>query len=284
LAYRRSFSYTKLKFEQKLVKKSPSFDKFLKNVLKGKQKSNSLCNFNNPKGLQKCDQIDKVNELSFDLDSVKSECSVSNKEPESGGSDSLDQIMMMIINNKNLPVLKIDDSLRNSLVDLDINDDEILQKKKELIETQNKLYNETLANLKEIQTNLGSDLKKSCTNDASKTIDNTKIVSNESYIPDSVMNALESAGINIDHIINMTNQLEMSLKEIELVDTNTRGNQSRLLSIDKDQQQLNSSKHSNLDLNLQTNSSVFNVDLSKANIPNEKQDSCSLSLPRRGLG
>lgn len=248
LAYKRSFSYTKLKFEQKLVKKSPSFDKFLKNVLKGKQKSNSLFNFNSAKPLPKCcDQIGE-NKLSFDLDSVKSECSLSNKEPggDSGESDSLDQIMMMIMNNKNLPVLKIDDSLRNSLVDLDLNDDELLAKKKELIETQNKLYNETLANLKEIQTNLSSPEPKNKTSE--------KTTTNESYIPDSVKNALESAGINIEHIINMTNKLEMSIKEIELLDdTKNKNNQAPLLSIEEP-------KHSNLSLEL-SNAPVFNVDL-----------------------
>jgi hypothetical protein len=245
LAYRRSFSYTKLKFEQKLVKKSPSFDKFLKNVLKGKQKSNSLFNFNSAKPLPKCcDQIGE-NKLSFDLDSAKSECSLSNKEPgDSGESDSLDQIMMMIMSNKNLPVLKIDDSLRNSLVDLDLNDDELLAKKKELIETQNKLYNETLANLKEIQTNLSSP-------ETNKTSEKT--ATSESYIPDSVKNALESAGINIEHIISMTNKLEMSIKEIELLDTKNKHNQAPLLSIEEP-------KHSNLSLEL-SNAPVFNVDL-----------------------
>ncbi len=49
LAYKRSFSHTSMKLVEKrsIVKKSSSFEKFLKNIVKGKRKSNSFCNFGN---------------------------------------------------------------------------------------------------------------------------------------------------------------------------------------------------------------------------------------------
>jgi len=46
LVFKRSFSYTHLKCEQKYIKKSSSFEKFLQNVVKGKQKSQSICILN----------------------------------------------------------------------------------------------------------------------------------------------------------------------------------------------------------------------------------------------
>ena len=46
LAFKRSFSVNDLSFNQKCVKRSSSFDKFIQNVVKGKQKSASLCTFN----------------------------------------------------------------------------------------------------------------------------------------------------------------------------------------------------------------------------------------------
>jgi hypothetical protein len=50
LAYKRSFSLASLALIEKkaiVVRKSSSFDKFLKNIVKGKRKSNSFCHFNN---------------------------------------------------------------------------------------------------------------------------------------------------------------------------------------------------------------------------------------------
>jgi len=117
LAYKRSFSSTKLKIEKKLIKKSPSFKNFLKNVLKGKQKSNSMCNFNGGvKPQENCFLSD------FGLKtSRRASTNYSLKEQtNSGGStNSLDQMMMLILNNTTWPVLKIDDSLRNSRTELD---------------------------------------------------------------------------------------------------------------------------------------------------------------------
>lgn len=43
LAFKRSFSCSKLQLTQRYIKKSKSFEKFLKNVVNGKKKSTSLC-------------------------------------------------------------------------------------------------------------------------------------------------------------------------------------------------------------------------------------------------
>jgi hypothetical protein len=117
LAYKRSFSSTKLKIEKKLIKKSPSFKNFLKNVLKGKQKSNSMCNFNGSvKPQENCFLSDyglKTSRRASTNYSLK-------EQTNSGGStNSLDQMMMLILNNTTWPVLKIDDSLRNSRTELE---------------------------------------------------------------------------------------------------------------------------------------------------------------------
>ena len=119
LAFKRSFSSTKLKIEKKLIKKSPSFKNFLKNVLKGKQKSNSMCNFN---GILKSQENYMLSELAL-KSSRRASTNYSFKEHTvSGGStNSLDKMMMLILNNTTWPVLKIDDSLRNSMAELEPN-------------------------------------------------------------------------------------------------------------------------------------------------------------------
>ena len=75
--------------------------------------------------------------------------------------------------------------------------------------------------------------------------DTSPLTYQETPIPDSLRIALEHAGINIEQIINMTRQLEMSLKEIDLFES-----KSKLVKFDSSDQQLSSSlssKQSNLE-------------------------------------
>jgi hypothetical protein len=172
LVFKRSFSYTHLKYEQKYIKKSSSFEKFLQNVVKGKQKSISMCNFNHSsnekqQNLQSKQKsvINNNNKRDTSLPRLIRSASITSNE-----SDNIDQMMMMIMNttNKtNWPILKIDDSIKGSTNDLEVN----LQM-----------------------------------NDDSKENNN---------IPTNVRDALESAGIDIKQIIDMTNQLEMSFNELD---------------------------------------------------------------------
>ena len=126
LAFKRSFSATKLKLEKKIIKKSPSFKNFLKNVLKGKQRSNSMCNFNNG-------NLNNHHHSDFSLKtSRRASTNFSFKEQQTSGesSNSLDQMMMLIMNNTTWPVLKID-SVRNSTVELNQDTKEVGIIKKE---------------------------------------------------------------------------------------------------------------------------------------------------------
>lgn len=146
LLLKRSFSSNRLKLDKEVIKKSPSFEKFLKNVLQGKKKSNSLCNFSSGSKTF-CNDND------------------STKASNSSDSENLDCMMTSMMNGRkksSWPVLKIDD-----------------QEKK-------------------IDQN-------------AKTDDNE--TNSDGYIPENVRNALEQAGINIDEIISMTNQLQMSFKK-----------------------------------------------------------------------
>ncbi|RNA40357.1 hypothetical protein BpHYR1_042498 [Brachionus plicatilis] len=142
----RSFSSNRIKLDKEVVKKSPSFEKFLKNILQGKKKSNSLCNFSSGSRNFCNDQS-------------------STRDSNSSLSDNLDNMMVSMMNGKkksSWPVLKIEDQEKNF---------------------------EPKTNMEETEAN------------------------NDGYIPENVRNALEQAGINIDEIINMTNQLQMSFKK-----------------------------------------------------------------------
>jgi len=126
LVFKRSFSYTHLKYEQKYIKKSSSFEKFLQNVVKGKQKSISMCNFNHSsnekqQNLQSKQKsvINNNNKRDTSLPRLIRSASITSNE-----SDNIDQMMMMIMNttNKtNWPILKIDDSIKGSTNDLEVN-------------------------------------------------------------------------------------------------------------------------------------------------------------------
>ena len=222
LAFKRSFSYTNLKLEQKYIKKSSSFEKFLQNVVKGKQKSLSLCNFNfghsennieraknMEKDLVKLNQIlvDKLSDADLSV-SLHTDTSNSSSETE-----SLNQMMMMIMNNNsntNWPLLKIEDSSRGSTQELEPG--------KKLKLSQNDLIDRlnNLSDLKDGKTLLEKE-------DAYELIKH-----DDSYIPNNVRIALESAGIDIDQIITMTNELEMSFQEIDSkLSKNEKSNQPK---------------------------------------------------------
>lgn len=103
LILKRSFSSNRIKFDKEVIKKSPSFEKFLKNVLQGKKKSNSLCNFS-------------TSTKNF----TNNDCNFTNKESTKGScssvSDNLDNMMISLMNGKkksSWPVLKIDDQEKN---------------------------------------------------------------------------------------------------------------------------------------------------------------------------
>ena len=118
LILKRSFSSNRIKLDKEIIKKSPSFEKFLKNILQGKKKSNSLCNFS-------------TGSKNFS----NSDCNFTNKdstrESSSSVSDNLDNMMVSLMNGKkksSWPILKIDDQVKNDI------------EKKEKIEVNNNGY------------------------------------------------------------------------------------------------------------------------------------------------
>ncbi|CAF0983622.1 unnamed protein product, partial [Brachionus calyciflorus] len=159
LNLKRSFSSFRIKLEKDGIKKSPSFEKFLKNVVQGKKKSNSLCNFSVKK--------------------FEKQGSESVKDSNSNSSENLDDMMISLMNGRkksSWPILKIEDSTKSSIAELE------------------KTYENGEVNINE---------------------------KNEGYIPDNVRNALEQAGINIEEIIKMTTQLQMSLNnDLEIINSN----------------------------------------------------------------
>ncbi len=124
LNLKRSFSHTKIKFDKKYIKKSNSFEKFLKNIVKGKRKSISLCNQTNQVSnisinSVKCNMKRSINNINKNNKSMatSSDDDASFKDAASSESDNLDEMFMMIMNNvdiKNLPSLKIEDSIKGS--------------------------------------------------------------------------------------------------------------------------------------------------------------------------
>lgn len=142
--------------------------------------------------------------IEFDLISARKESSslssVSIRDNSSSESDNINEMMMLIMNNKtnsNWPVLKIDDSLRESTIDL--------EKTIELNQRVAIAFESDVNRLSlEPRTNSNSISNKN---------------NRENYIPESVRNALEQAGINIDEIINMTNQLQMSFNNNDIIDS-----------------------------------------------------------------
>ncbi len=204
LVFKRSFSYTNLKYEQKYIKKSSSFEKFLQNVVKGKQKSISLCNFNSSSQ----HRLNRLNSGSnnnnnntnnfYPNNKIKRENSlpklIRSASITSNESDNLEQMMMTIMNNtskNNWPVLKIEDSIKGSTNQLDDSKFEDSSKTPPTV---------TLAAALELKAT---------------TATSEQTVTTSSNIPDNVKSALESAGIDINQIIDMTNKLEKSFDDID---------------------------------------------------------------------
>ena len=195
LAFKRSFSYTNLLLEQRYVKKSTSFDKFLQNVVKGKQKSMSLCNFNLASSIEQ-QHIEQAGSCIKLIKSLSSNLSKSSDE-----SENLEQMMMMIMNNtskSNWPVLKIEDSLKGSLNELPESG-----RKRQSRASSRRHSREAF-----MQTAEPPDSKHPVGD----------LNENELYIPNNVRSALESAGINIEQIIKLTSKLEMSFGEADLLE------------------------------------------------------------------
>ena len=99
--------------------------------------------------------------------------------------------------------------------------------------------------------------------------------SSENCIPESVRYALENAGINIDQIVKMTNQLEISLKELDLFDLNS----NRKVRIDSSPVQPSSSllqKQSNFDYEFPiTESLISNGSTTQVASLSKSNENCS---------
>lgn len=131
-------------------------------------------------------------------------------------SEKLEKMMMMIMNttNKtNWPILKIEDSLRGSINELE---NTFERKKRKSIRDFNcnvSRVNSCVDSQERLNTQKIGSKKSENGNQPDQT--NLK-KSSELYIPNNVRNALESAGINIDQIINLTSKLENSINEREI--------------------------------------------------------------------
>ena len=119
---------------------------------------------------------------------------------------------MNTTNKSNWPVLKIEDSLRGSINELE----------KPFEHRKRKSIKDFNCNGSRINSCVNSQERLSVQNNGSvkkipNQFDQTDLKkSSELYIPNNVRNALDAAGINIDQIINLTSKLENSINEREI--------------------------------------------------------------------
>jgi len=184
-------------------------------VIKGKQKSQSLCNFNQSnsnltnthvRAQSKLDQAAIYNSINGEQ-SRSPTLSKSSDE-----SEQLEKMMMIIMNNTTVsswPVLKIEDSFKGSISDVNetmtkrnSRNSSRLNSAEGLYSQINNLNGHVVPSILVSQPKTGSNINQ---------IEQIKNNSNDLYIPNNVRSALESAGINIEQIINLTNKMELSL-------------------------------------------------------------------------
>ncbi len=98
LTLKRSFSQTKLRFDRKYIKKSSSFEKFLKNIVKGKRKSVSLFRTNLNESCCSNNDPFLFNASLLQRKDSTTSTDGSYKDAATTESDNLEEMFMMIMN------------------------------------------------------------------------------------------------------------------------------------------------------------------------------------------